>query len=243
MWQAFESSTGSGPIHVPSMLCPLQPKQTKAIEPAERPWRHNRNMNQKIPVAHDFICPWCWVGFLQAKRLEEELEVSFEWLGYELFPEELEWPDRAPSLETPANKPPVLSRFDFLLVADDVELPNAIRPSKMRTFNAHAAVEYAKTEGVADEMISALYHAYWHHGANINEPSVLRDLAKGIVRDLDALLQSIESKQFKANIVGFDEEAYAKGVYNVPTFFIGNQRYAEQPYVNLRKAILHATEN
>ena len=26
----------------------------------------------KVTIAHDYLCPWCWVGFFQAKRLKEE---------------------------------------------------------------------------------------------------------------------------------------------------------------------------
>ncbi len=105
----------------------------------------------------------------------------------------------------------------------------------MRTFNAHEAVEYAKTEGVHDQLVDALYVAYWQHGENINEVETIRNVATGIVKDLDALAHAITTQQFKGNIVGFDEEAYSKGVYNVPTFYIGGDRYAEQPYTNLEK--------
>jgi len=192
-----------------------------------------------ITIPNDFICPWCWVGLLQAKHLEEEFGAHIEWLGYELFPEELEWPDHAPGPEPPANRPPTLTRFDFLLVADDIEMPKSERPRKMRTFNAHEAVEYAKTEGVAGQLVEALYRAYWERGEEINDPAVLRRVAEGIVTDLDALDHAVATKQFKANIVGFDDEAYSKGVYNVPTFYIGGVPYAEQPYANLRKAIVN----
>ena len=199
-------------------------------------------MATTIPVAHDFICPWCWVGYLQAKKLEEEFGVQFDWLGYELFPEELEWPDYAPAPEPPANRPPTLNRFQFLLAADDIEMPTAERPKKMRTFNAHEAVEYAKTEGVGSQLIEALYIAYWVRGEDINNVDVLLGVASGIVKDLDALKKAVYTKQFKDNIVGFDDDAYARGVYNVPTFFIDGASYAEQPYSALRKAIKKVVE-
>lgn len=199
-------------------------------------------MIQTIPVAHDFICPWCWVGLLQVKRLQEEFGVSFEWLGYELFPESLEWPDSPPPQVPPLNKPRVLSRFDFLLVADGVQMPYADRPKKMRTYNAHQAVEYAKTEGVHTQLVEALYEAYWVRGEEINDIDVIVRIADSIVNDREALVQVIKNKAFEDKVVGFDDAAYASGVYNVPTFTIGGERYAEQPYVNLRKAILKAYE-
>lgn len=190
-----------------------------------------------IPIAHDFICPWCWVGLLQAKRLREEFGAEIEWRGYELFPESLAWPTPAPAAEVPANKPATPSRFDFLLHADGLEMPKSVRPQRMRTHNAHEALEYAKTEGKADEFAEALYRAYWEDGREINRPDVLHELARNVLADPDEMLRAVNEKRYAANIVGFDDDAYASGVYNVPTFYIGGERYAEQPYAVLKKAV------
>jgi len=174
---------------------------------------------------------------LQAKRLREDFGAEIEWRGYELFPEELAWPDPSPAAETPANKPSVPSRFDFLLYADEMELPKSVRPSKMRTHNAHEALAYAKREGKADAFAEALYRAYWESGREINRRDVLHELARNILDDPDAMLAAVNEKRYAEEIVGFDDDAYERGVYNVPTFFIGDERYAEQPYVALKKAV------
>lgn len=242
MRHAFAFPSGIGPIHDPSMVWPAQPKVVRAIAALTVAPRHDRTMGITIPVAHDFICPWCWVGLLQARRLQQEFNVRLDWLGFELFPVELEWPEYTPGPPPPANKPPTLSRFEFLLAADDIEMPTATRPKGMRTFNAHEAVEYAKTEGVADELVEVLYRAYWEKGEDINDLETLKTLATGVVKDLESFADAISTQKFKANIVGFDDEAYAKGIYNVPTFYIGGHRYAEMPYSTLSKALKEAIE-
>lgn len=203
---------------------------------------HNRGMALTIPVAHDFICPWCWVGLFQAKRLQEEFGVRVEWRGYELFPAGLDWPDYPAAKPQPSNKPATPSRLEFLLAAEGIVLPQIERPKKMRTYNAHQALEYAKTEGAGDAFNEALYRAYWERGEAINEIDVLKRLAHGLVHDIDAMVEAIRTKRFKKNVVDFDDDAYANGVYNVPTFFIGGERYAEQPYVVLRDAVLKAKQ-
>jgi predicted DsbA family dithiol-disulfide isomerase len=179
------------------------------------------------------------VALFQTKRLREEFGAEIEWRGFELFPDELEWPDwgGAPSTPPPANKPPVPSRFDFILAADGVTVPPVERPKKMRTHNAHEALEYAKTEGVADAFAEVLYRALWERGEEINNPDVLLKLAEGAIKDIPALEEAIKTRRFKDAIVGFDDAAYAMGVYNVPTYYIGGERYAEQPYVRLREAV------
>lgn len=196
----------------------------------------------KIQVAHDFTCPWCWIGLHQAIRLEREFGVEMDWIGYELWPEELGWPaPAAPTPELATNRPKTPTRLDLAYAAESMEKPTAERPKRMRIHNALQAVEYAKTEGVGNELLKRLYEEYWQNGAAIGEIAVLEDLARGIVKDIPAMSRAIEERRFKAEIVPFDDDAYAKGVYNVPTFFIGGVRYAEEPYVVLAQAIREAT--
>jgi riboflavin biosynthesis pyrimidine reductase/predicted DsbA family dithiol-disulfide isomerase len=185
-----------------------------------------------IPVAHDFNCPWCWVGFLQARRLQREFGVSIDWRGFEIHPEWDPWPDK-PS----KRQPGVPTRFDLHLWAEQVKIPEVERERKMRTDKAHQAVEFAKTEAVEDALVEAIYRAYWEQGRDINDVASLRDIATGIVSDLDGMEQAIVSKAFADNIGQFDEPAYDQGVTHVPCFFIGGERYAEQQYHVLRRAV------
>ena len=199
-------------------------------------------MAMKIKLAHDFICPWCWVGFFQAQRLEKEFGIDIDWKGYELFPADLHWPDYPAPEPRPANKPETPSRFELFCAAEGIEMPHVTRPHKMRTYNAHQAVEYAKTEGVHKPFIEKLYRALWEEGREINRIDVLKQLAHGLIKDLDAFEAAILQKRFAREIVHFDDDAYADGVYNVPTFFIGGKRYAEQPYITLKHALKKAIE-
>ena len=192
-----------------------------------------------IRVAHDFTCPWCWVGLFQAKDLAREFGATIDWVGYELWPLDLDWPapsPAAPEPDKPSNKPQTPSRMDLAYAAQGMEPPTATRPRRMRTNNVHQAVEFAKTVGVQDEFIERLYRALWEQGREINAPDVLRELASGLM-DADAMLVAVEEVRYRDQVVGFDDPAYASGVYNVPTFFIGEERYAAQPLTVLRKAV------
>lgn len=191
-----------------------------------------------IPVAHDFICPWCWIALFQAKRLAAEFDVTFDWLGYELYPEELAWPEPGPAAPVAAtSRPKTPSRLELAYAAEGMTPPSATRPQRMRSFYAHEAVEYAKTTDAQDAMLERLYRALWEHGEEINDPAVLRRLADGLVNDLDDFEASVRERRYRANLVPFDDGAYAMGVYNVPTYWIGGERYAEQPSTVLRKAL------
>jgi predicted DsbA family dithiol-disulfide isomerase/riboflavin biosynthesis pyrimidine reductase len=197
-------------------------------------------MPLNILVAHDFNCPWCWIGYLQTRRMLRDFDVQIEWLSYELYPDELPWEESPRPPEVQTDRPRIPSRFALAAAAEGVELPKIERPQRMRTHNAHEAVEFAKLQGVEDALIGELYRAYWLEGRDINSPKEILWLAEGIVSDLDALARSIAERSYADKIVKFDDDAYRSGVYNVPTFFIDGERYAEQPYTVLERAIAAA---
>ncbi len=198
-------------------------------------------MQSTIPVAHDFNCPWCWIGLFQARRLQREFGVEIEWRGYELYPEDLPWPEAPgvppPTLIEPPNGP---GRLALAYAAAGMDPPVCPRPRQMRTHAAHEAVEYARTEGTHDALVERFYRGHWEQGLDLRDPAVLAHLAQGTVRDVGRMLDSVRDRRNAKQIVPFDADAYARGVFYVPTFWIGAHRLAEQPYTALRGAMLEA---
>lgn len=195
-------------------------------------------MSVVIPVAHDIVCPWCYVGIAQVRRLEQEFGVSFDWIGYELYPEPMPFDDGSPPPPLPpANKPKTPSRFQLMLAAENMELPKVARPYPIRSHDALAALEFAKTVGDINPFLDRLYAAYWSEGQDIGQREVVLNLAAECGLNRDDLAEALEDRRFSHLIVPFDEGANAKGVWNVPTFWIGEGRYAEQPYRVLAKAM------
>lgn len=189
-----------------------------------------------IRVAHDFNCPWCWVGLFQAQRLEREFGITIEWVGYELFPKGMEWDYSSCPIEH-KNKPKTPGRFAIHSFAEGISVPNIDRPFEQRTYNAHQAVEFAKTEGVANALVERLYRAHWEEGKDINDLKDIEHEAQGIVQNIPEMLKAIEENRFDAKVIDFDQPAYESGVYNLPTFFIGDERLAEQPYRKIKSAM------
>ncbi|MEZ5163924.1 MAG: DsbA family protein [Fimbriimonadaceae bacterium] len=191
-----------------------------------------------IDVAHDFICPWCWIGWKQGLQLEEEFGIQLNWIGYELFPPEMPWPEPGPPLpDPPANRPKTPSRLELAYAAQGMEKPTVQRPRHMRIHNALQAVEHAKRHGDHRGLVNALYPAYWEDGQAIGELEVLERLAAPYVENIQDMLAKVEARTYNDEIIPYDEEAYARGVYNVPTFFIDGERYSEQPYMTIAKAM------
>lgn len=198
-------------------------------------------MSLKIPVAHDFACSWCYIGLFQVERLKSEFDVEIEWRGYELWPESMPWPVEEPVREMP-NRPPTPTRYQLMLALEGLHLPKVERPKRMRTHLVHLAAEFAREHGLEGVFIPEATRAYWERGELTNELEFLRNLGERIGLDPEELTRSVEEERFAERIVAFDAPAYKGGVFNLPTFFIGGERYAQQPFSVLAKAVAEATK-
>lgn len=197
-------------------------------------------MSLNIPLAHDFVCPWCWVAVFQVEKIKREYDVEIEWRGFELWPKELERPISEPPRVIP-SKPPIPTRFDLMLMLERLESPKVERPKGMSTHQAHLAAEFAKSKGKGEAFILELYRAFWERGELIEEIEFLTRTGEKFGLASSEMRTSIESEQFADQIVGFDAPAYKTGIFNVPTFIIDGERFAEQPYIVLEKAVAKAT--
>ncbi|MBX7132321.1 MAG: dihydrofolate reductase family protein [Fimbriimonadaceae bacterium] len=196
-------------------------------------------MPRIVQVAHDFTCQWCWIGLSQTKRLKAEFGVEIEWLPFEQWPEDMDFPDPSPPPVHPANRPKTPTRLQFAMAAEGLS-PVTARPYTLRTTRAHQAVEIAKRYGVADQLVDRIYSAYWRHGLDIDRIDLLLLLARGLVPGEAEMKRALEELPDRSALTVFDDPAYAKGIYNLPSFIIDGERYAEQPYTVLREALFGA---
>ncbi len=188
----------------------------------------------RLTVAHDFICPWCWVAWEQAKKLAVEFPtLKLDWVGYELLPEGLAYTPSVPDPDAP-KKPRVPGRFDLLLLAEGLVAPKRTR-SYSCSRRALEGVEFAKAAGKADAYIGKVYHAYWEEDRDIADMAVLTEAAAKAGLDAEAFTKALEERTYRDAIVEYDDPAHEAGVWNVPTWMFPEEWIAEQPYVVVRE--------
>jgi len=195
----------------------------------------NQDKKLSVTIAHDYLCPWCWVGFFQAQRLREEFpQINQVWRGFELLPEELgPLPDDTPQPKDPAAPP---SRFELFSQAESAPVPEGRTIGVVRTHNALEGAAYAQDKAPErfDAYNEAVYRAFWERSEDISALNVLGRLAEGAGLDRAAFLQAVSSKAYYDQIVCFDDDAYAADVTHVPTFLFRGERCAEAPYTTIR---------
>jgi len=169
--------------------------------------------------------------------MRERYGAQIDWLAFEMHPE-LPQPKK-PEMRPPLV-PPVPSRAGLAFAAEGLDY---VRPAVglVSCNPAFQAVEYAKQFGAVDGLVERIYFAYWQQGQDISQTETLRRLAAGLIDDLDGLEAAIVEKRFADKIVPFDKPAHQAGVWHLPTFWIGNERYSEQPWRVLERAITSHT--
>lgn len=191
-----------------------------------------------VSIAHDYLCPWCWVGFFQAQRLQAEFpQLVLDWQGYELLPEELgDLPAENPHPKDP-DAPP--TRFELFAEAEGVPLHERTI-GIVRTHAALEGAEWVKDKFPAkfDAYNEAVYRAFWERSDDISNLDILGNLLASVGiddrADVSDFLNAVASKKYYSKIVRFDDDAYADDVTHVPTFRFRGERCAEAPYSVLR---------
>lgn len=170
-----------------------------------------------------------------ARRLKEEFpQITLNWVGYELLPEELgPLPDYKPQPRD-LTKPP--TRFEAFAEAEGVILhERAI--GVVRTHNPLEGAEFAKEHAPErfDDYNEAVYYAFWERSEDISDLDVLGRIAQNCGLDRTAFIAAVASKKYHDKIVRFDDDAYANDVTHVPTFLFRGERCAEAPYATIRE--------
>lgn len=190
----------------------------------------------RVTICHDYLCPWCWVGFFQAQRLRQEFpQIAQDWRGYELLPEELgPLPDYTPKPRDPDTPP---SRFELFSQAEGFPVPEGRSIGLVRTHNALEGAEFFKQHAPDhfDRYNEGVYRAFWERSEDISDLEILGTIAAQAGAARSAFIDAVRAKAYDAQIVRFDDDAYADDITHVPTFWFRGERCAEAPYSTIRE--------
>ena len=181
----------------------------------------------QVDIYSDIVCPWCYVGKRRMERALAQLnggaQARITWRPFQLNPTmPLDGMDRTTYLKAKFGSLEAFGRMEEqLLIAGAEELiPFAFEKIQRtpNTFAAHRLVWYAAQQGKQDEMVEALFHAYFLEGKHIGDVKTLTHVAA------EAGLDRTEAETFLASETGVvevkAEEAIGRrlGIRGVPYF-------------------------
>ncbi|WP_428630531.1 2-hydroxychromene-2-carboxylate isomerase [Sphingopyxis sp.] len=83
----------------------------------------------------------------------------------------------------------------------------------------------AQAEGNLDDYIDVVNRAMWEDGLKMDDPEVIAALLSANGFDGPALLAQTQELEIKAKLVANTEAAVARGVFGIPTFFVGGEMF------------------
>jgi predicted DsbA family dithiol-disulfide isomerase len=188
----------------------------------------------RVDVVFDFVCPWCYIG---KRRLEAALEAwkakhpgdpepVVRWLPFQLNPdipaggvsrrEHME-SKHGPAGPDSEKQQHVAAVGWHLGLAFELERIS-VQPN---TLDAHRLSGCARRQGWQDEMVEALFKAYFMQGISLNDHEALANLAAAVGFDWAQVIEYLGSATDVQAVERLELEARMAGIDIVP-FFVFN---------------------
>ncbi len=83
----------------------------------------------------------------------------------------------------------------------------------------------ARRAGVDGGYMAAVQSAMWEKGEKMDDPEVVRRVLEAAGLDAAGLIAATSDPEVKAELAANTEAAVARGVFGIPTFFVGNEMF------------------
>jgi predicted DsbA family dithiol-disulfide isomerase len=193
----------------------------------------------RIDIVSDAICPWCYIGKRHleaalAMLAQEGLRFSIHWNAFQLNPDMPQggverrayrtakfgsW-ERSQQLDARITQAAAGAGLEFHMEKLE-RTPNTVDAHRLILLASH--VEPQTRPGFQDEMMEAVFIAYFVEGRDIGDHRVLADCAVSVGMERDAVLGFLASDQGREPVLRADAMARNAGVSGVPSFFLSGQ--------------------
>jgi len=179
----------------------------------------------EIPFYFDYACPWAYLG-------STRVESYFADLGVEIDFRPVRLADLAENPGVKRGLPPGERKkawyVDDLqawaeLVGADFSLTGGGRRPDTRLLCQAALV--AKDRGRFREFHYPAYRARWADGRAVDDDEVVRELLDAAGLDADDALAEAGAAETAARLDADTREAISRGVFGVPTLFVGERMF------------------
>lgn len=194
---------------------------------------------KKLIVYSDFICPFCYLGKVNAERLQaDHPELEIEWREFELHPE-----------GQPDPRSPYMQQAQAAVVQLTQQYGIEMKPEVLTQVTSASrkallGLEYAREQGREEAYRDAVFEAYWIKGRNIDDIDELGGIATDAGLDEQAFRAAVESGAYLSRLQEAMAEAHRQGIRGVPTYISGGYMLAgAQPVEKLRQLIDAQNEN
>jgi predicted DsbA family dithiol-disulfide isomerase len=179
-----------------------------------------------IEIASDVICPWCYIGKRRLEKalesLKGEVEARIEWLPFQLNPDmPAAGVARADYRRAKFGSVEKGRALDARVAQEGAGEGIAFAFDRMQrtpnTVAAHQLVDLAQKQGKGNEVVDALFRAYFEDASDIGDEAVLKGIA-----DRAGVTGWPDEKDGKT-VQENEERVRELGISGVPTFIFNRE--------------------
>jgi len=183
-----------------------------------------------VEFLFDFASPNCYVAYHKLVKVAEKRRMDLRFVPLflgGLFKETNDGPVPRGSHE-----------YDYMVrnleriskaIGIQLNFPHSIFP--VNSVRALRGVYFAESEGRVRDYVSGVFGEHWVKGTDISDTNVLGRIAESLGLGRNRFLDFIEREETKLRLRKDTEEAYRRGVFGAPTFFVDGEMYWGTPEV------------
>lgn len=178
----------------------------------------NRN-ELNVTVYYDYICPWCYLGQIVAKRLQNEYGALLNWRPLLLHPE-VPVQGRIMLPGEIESKKDMFERVTQMAKINSIPL---VFPGYMiHTKRAMEASEYAREHGKLNNFHEEVFNMLYGQGKDIGNWNVLAEAAEAAGLDPKEMQLRTESGSYTKLVEDQSRNAEQNGIDSLPTYILND---------------------
>lgn len=184
-----------------------------------------------IDIFSDTICPWCFIG---KQRIERALQarppeiLSLTWRAFQLNPDmPPEGMDRDLYLKRKfggtENAEMIYGRIREIGRNERIDFDFDAISRTPNTLDSHRLIRFAAERGHQDDVVQALFEAYFLEGRDVGNLEVLKEVAEAAGLNGDDVVRFLKSGDLLPEIGSEDKTARDMGIQGVPCFIFNGR--------------------
>ena len=180
-----------------------------------------------VDIISDIVCPWCWLGWRYLKQAinDTDHDVKVTWRAYMLdanVPKDgMDYKTymKAKFGDAPSNKFKIMRQH---LEAQGPSVGIDFRfdgiPKRANTLASHQLMYWAQGQNNAGDMAEALFKAFFTDHHDINQTSVLLDIANSVGMDTDIISDLYKKQADEDTVMTEINQVSRAGITSVPSY-------------------------
>ena len=180
----------------------------------------------QLPFYFDYACPWAYLASCRVEAYFRDLgvEIDFRPVSLKVLYEPFADGGTLPKLgeRKRRNQANDLRHWAEVVGAELASSQPKERPDTSLLLRAALV---AKDAGRFRELHYPAYRARWAEGRDVGDPAVVRELLERAGLDAGTALARAASDELAARLDSESRAAVARGVFGVPTIFVGDELF------------------